>query len=36
MKKRLEFRGGWGVAFLPVIIFLFFCVLFFIVFKCGV
>lgn len=33
MKKRLEFRGGWGVAFLPVIIFLFFCVLFFIVFK---
>lgn len=33
MKKRLEFRGGWGVAFLPVVIFLFFCVLFFIVFK---
>lgn len=33
MKKRLEFRGGWGMAFLPVVIFLFFCVLFFIVFK---
>lgn len=33
MEKRLEFRGGWGMAFLPVAIFLFFCVLFFIVFK---
>ncbi|QCJ40850.1 Na+/H+ antiporter NhaC family protein [Bacillus sp. S3] len=33
MKKRLEFRGGWGTAFIPVVIFLFFCILFFIVFK---
>lgn len=31
--QKLEFRGGWGVAFLTVIIFLFFCVLYFIVFK---
>ncbi len=29
----LEFRGGWGMAFVPVAIFLFFCVLYFIVFK---
>ncbi|EKN66632.1 Na+/H+ antiporter family protein [Neobacillus bataviensis LMG 21833] len=33
MNKRLEFRGGWGAAFIPVVIFLFFCILFFIVFK---
>lgn len=33
MKKKLEFRGGWGIAFIPVVIFLFFCVLYFIVFK---
>ncbi|MFK9092091.1 Na+/H+ antiporter NhaC family protein [Bacillus salipaludis] len=33
MDKKLEFKGGWGVAFIPVVIFLFFCVLFFIVFK---
>lgn len=31
--KRLEFRGGWGVSFIPVVIFLFFCILYFIVFK---
>lgn len=31
--KRIEFRGGWGVAFVPVAIFLFFCILYFIVFK---
>ncbi len=30
---RLEFRGGWGAAFIPVGIFLFFCVLYFIVFQ---
>ncbi len=30
---RLEFRGGWGVAFVPAAIFLFFCVLFFIVLQ---
>lgn len=33
MNKRLEFKGGWGTAFIPIAIFLFFCVLFFIVFK---
>ncbi|MDF2790338.1 MAG: sodium:proton antiporter, partial [Neobacillus sp.] len=33
MNKRLEFRGGWGTAFIPVVIFLFFCILYFIVFK---
>lgn len=32
-KKKLEFRGGWIVAFLPVCIFLFFCILYFIVLK---
>lgn len=32
-EEKLEFRGGWGVAFLPVVIFLFFCILYFIVFK---
>lgn len=31
--KRLEFRGGWGASFIPVVIFLFFCILYFIVFK---
>lgn len=33
MEKKLEFRGGLIVAFIPVLIFLFFCVLYFIVFK---
>ncbi|WP_062106105.1 Na+/H+ antiporter NhaC family protein [Bacillus niameyensis] len=33
MNQRLEFRGGWGAAFIPVVIFLFFCILYFIVFK---
>lgn len=32
-KKKVEFRGGWVTAFIPVVIFLFFCVLYFIVFK---
>ncbi|MGC4018155.1 MAG: Na+/H+ antiporter NhaC family protein [Muricomes sp.] len=32
-EKKLEFRGGWGFAFVPVVIFLFFCILYFIVFK---
>lgn len=32
-RQRLEFRGSWGVAFLPVVIFLFFCIMYFIVFK---
>lgn len=31
--EKLVFRGGLGVAFVPVIVFLFFCVLYFIVFK---
>lgn len=30
---RLEFRGGWGTAFVPVGIFLLFCILYFIVFQ---
>ena len=33
MNKKLQFKGGWGVAFIPVVIFLFFCILFFVVFK---
>ncbi|MDY0393696.1 Na+/H+ antiporter NhaC family protein [Virgibacillus halophilus] len=33
MNEKLELRGGWGAAFIPVVIFLFFCVLYFIVFK---
>ncbi len=32
-KERLEFRGGWGTSFLPAVIFLFFCVLYFVIFK---
>ena len=32
-KPTLAFRGGWGMAFVPVGIFLFFCVLYFIVFQ---
>lgn len=32
-KRKLEFKGGWGVAFLPACIFLFFCILYFIVLK---
>lgn len=32
-KKKLEFRGGFAVAFLPVYIFLFFCILYFVVLK---
>ncbi len=31
--KKFEFRGGLYMAFVPVVIFLFFCVLYFIVFK---
>lgn len=31
--ERLEFRWGWTCAFIPVAIFLFFCVLYFIVFQ---
>ncbi len=30
---RLEFRGGWGTAFVPVGIFLFFCILYFVIFQ---
>lgn len=33
MSQKIKFRGGWGTAFIPVVIFLFFCVLYFIVFK---
>ena len=32
-KPKLEFRGGWGMSFLPAVVFLFFCVLYFVVFK---
>ena len=31
-KERLEFRGGWGMAFIPLIVFFVFCVLLFLVF----
>jgi Na+/H+ antiporter NhaC len=31
-KERLEFRGGWGMAFVPLVIFFVFCVLLFLVF----
>lgn len=31
--ERLGFRGGWGVSFVPMAVFLFFCVLYFVVFK---
>lgn len=30
---RLQFRGGWMMAFVPIVAFLAFCVLFFVVFK---
>lgn len=32
-EERLEFLGGWGMAFVPVVIFLGFCVLYFVIFK---
>ena len=28
--KKLEFKGGWGTAFVPVVIFLIFCVYYFV------
>lgn len=31
--QRLTFRGGWTMAFVPIAVFLFFCVLFFVVLK---
>lgn len=33
VRQTVEFRGGWGTAFVPVGVFLFFCVLYFIVFQ---
>jgi len=33
MKNTLEFKGGWTTSFIPIIVFLFFCVMYFIVFK---
>ncbi|HEX2946317.1 MAG TPA: Na+/H+ antiporter NhaC family protein [Clostridia bacterium] len=33
MQKKLEFKGGWAMAFIPTVIFLVFCVLYFVVFK---
>lgn len=33
MEKKLEFRGGWSIAFIPIVIFLFFCILYLIIFK---
>ncbi|TFI42488.1 Na+/H+ antiporter NhaC family protein [Rhodococcus sp. 1R11] len=30
---RLQFRGGWAMAFVPIAAFLAFCILFFVVFK---
>jgi hypothetical protein len=32
-RARIEFRGGWGIAFFPMAVFLLFCILFFLVFK---
>ena len=32
-QERLEFRGTWKLAFIPVAIFLFFCILYFIIFQ---
>ncbi len=32
-KQKLEFRGGYKTAYVPVLIFLFFCILFFVVLK---
>lgn len=31
--RELTFRGGWAMAFVPVAVFLFFCVLYFVVFN---
>jgi len=31
-KDTLEFRGGWGMSFIPVLVFFSFCILLFIVF----
>ncbi len=33
MQKKLEFRGSWVMSFIPIVVFLIFCVLYFIVFK---
>ena len=33
MKEKIQFKGGWGIAFIPIVVFLIFCVLYFIVFK---
>lgn len=32
-KKKLEFHGGLAAAFIPVVIFLFFCILYFVIFQ---
>lgn len=31
--RELTFRGGWLAAFVPVAVFLFFCVLFFVILQ---
>lgn len=33
MEKKLQFKGGWGMAFIPIVVFLTSCVLYFVVFK---
>lgn len=33
MEKRLEFKGGWGMSFIPMAIFFVFCIMLFVVFK---
>ncbi|MBR2835001.1 MAG: hypothetical protein IKE43_04735 [Coriobacteriales bacterium] len=33
VKPKLEFRGGWGMSLVPVAIFLFFCILYFVIFQ---
>lgn len=32
-ENQLQFRGGWLLAFVPILVFLGFCILFFVVFK---
>jgi len=33
MQKKLEFKGGWAMAFIPIVIFLIICLLYLVVFK---
>lgn len=31
-RERLEFKGGWGMSFIPIIVFFIFCILLFVIF----